>query len=126
MKFRTLPNIPKNKQLISLVFVTYEDKYDAISACEILINTSPFESLLMVLLEAWSFNKPTLVNGDCELLKDHCTLSNGGLYYSNFAEFEACLDLMLENNELCAQMGENGRRYVEDNYGWDVVEGKYL
>jgi len=33
---------------------------------------------------------------------------------------------MLENNELCARMGENGRRYVEDNYGWDVVESKYL
>lgn len=119
-------NIPISKDIISLGFVTDEDKHDAISACEILINSSPFESLSMVLLEAWSLNKPTLVNGDCGVLKDHCKLSNGGLYYLNYAEFEACLDLMLENNELCARMGENGRRYVEENYGWDLVEEKYL
>ena len=36
------------------------------------------------------------------------------------------LDLMLSSNELCARMGENGRRYVDENYGWDVVERKYL
>ncbi|MCD4674944.1 MAG: glycosyltransferase family 4 protein [Desulfobacula sp.] len=119
-------NIPKNKYIISLGFVTDEDKYGAISACDILINSSPFESLSMVLLEAWSLNKPTLVNGNCGVLKDHCILSNGGLYYSNYAEFESCLDLMLSNRELCVRMGENGRRYVEANYGWDVVEGKYL
>ena len=119
-------DIPKNKDIISLGFVTDEDKHNAISACDILINPSPFESLSMVLLEAWSLSKPTVVNGGCGVLKDHCILSNGGLYYSNYAEFEACLDLMLSNNELCARMGENGRRYVEANYGWDVVKGKYL
>jgi len=36
-----------------------------------------------------------------------------------------CLDLMLEIYELCVRMGENGRRHVEENYGWDVVERKY-
>lgn len=119
-------NIPKNKDIISLGFVTDEDKHNAMSACHILINSSPFESLSMVLLEAWSLSKPTLVNADCRVLKDHCILSNGGLYYSNYAEFEACLDLILENNELCARMGENGRKYVEKIYRWDVVESKYL
>jgi len=119
-------NIPKTKDIISLGFISDKDKHDAISASEILINSSPFESLSMVLLEAWSLNKPTLINGNCGVLKDHCILSNGGLYYSNYAEFEACLDLMLENSELCARMGENGRQYVEENYGWDVVESKYM
>lgn len=119
-------DIPKNKDIISLGFVTDEDKYNAMSACRILINPSPFESLSMVLLEAWSFNKPTLVNGNCGVLKDHCKLSNGGLYYSDYAEFEACLDLMFSNSELCARMGDNGRCYVGESYGWNVVESKYL
>ena len=119
-------DIPKNKDIISLGFVTDEDKHNTISACDILINPSSFESLSMVLLEAWSVSKPTLVNGDCGVLKDHCILSNGGLYYSNYAEFKACLELMLSNNKLCARMGENGQRYVEENYGWDAIEKKWL
>ena len=52
--------------------------------------------------------------------------SNGGLWYQNYEEFRECLTLLLSNEILRDKMGENGKRYVEENYSWNKVEEKYL
>jgi glycosyltransferase involved in cell wall biosynthesis len=67
-----------------------------------------------------------LVNGDCAVLKDQCVKANAGLYYTNYDEFEECLNFLLKNKCLRNQLGRNGNKYSKDNYGWDVIEGKYL
>ena len=123
---KAVMELPTNPDILYLGFLSEGDKFDGIKAAKILIMPSEYESYSIVVTEALSLGTPTLVNGKCAVLKGHCLRSNGGLYYNNYDEFRECLNLLLSNSQIRAQMGENGRRYVEENYGWDVVESKYL
>lgn len=114
-------HVPKTEDIISLGFVSDEDKFNGLAACEFLILPSQFESLSMVVLEAMKLGKPVLVNGKCDVLKGHCVRSNGGLYYTNYYEFEGCTQYLLEHVQQCINMGQNGQLYVEKNYQWDVI-----
>ena len=65
-----------------------------------------------------------LLNGECEVLKEHAVLSNGGLYFENKYEFIETLNFIITHPEISKKMGENGIKYVENNYKWDVVMEK--
>ena len=54
--------IPKHPDIISLGFVTDEDKFDGISGAKALILPSKFESLSISVLEAMTLSKPVIVN----------------------------------------------------------------
>ena len=108
-----------------LGFVPLQDKFNAYAAAAALCQPSLQESFSLVLMEAWVTQTPALVHGDCAVTREHCTRSNGGLYFTNCAEFEACLDLMLGRPGLRAALGQNGRRYVLENYRWDVITDRY-
>jgi glycosyltransferase involved in cell wall biosynthesis len=70
--------------------------------------------------------KPVLANALCDVLKGQCRRSNGGLYYENYPEFREALRLLLDSPRLRRELGQNGRRYFEANYSWEVIERKYL
>jgi glycosyltransferase involved in cell wall biosynthesis len=53
-----------------------------------------------------------------------CLRSGGGLFYHGYAEFAEALKLMLSRPEVGRTLGAQGRRYVEDEYSWERVEGK--
>jgi glycosyltransferase involved in cell wall biosynthesis len=80
----------------------------------------------MVTLEAWALGRPVLANARCEVLQGQCRRSNGGLFYENYPEFRESLKLLLASDKLRRRLGENGQRYFEANYTWDIIEGKYL
>lgn len=113
--------IPKNNDIISLGFVDDQDKFDGIAAAKVLVLPSRFESLSMVVLEAMSVDTLVLVNGECEVLKGHCTKSNGALYYKNYFEFEGALNYLLTHPVETNAMRQNAKAYVHDNYRWDVI-----
>lgn len=117
--------VPKHPDIIPLGFVSEQDKFDGIKACKLLVLPSKYESLSMAIMEAWLCDNAVLVNGNCDVLKGQVIRSNGGLYYTNYEEFKESLNLMLDNSLLRDRMGENGRKFVEENYGWDMVEQKY-
>jgi len=48
------------------------------------------------------------------------------LWYENYDEFKASLDLLLANDKLRKKLGENGKGYIEKNYSRELVEKKYL
>ena len=98
-----------------------QDKFDGIAAAEVLVLPSRFESLSMVVLEAMSVDTLVLVNGECEVLKGHCTKSNGALYYKNYFEFEGALNYLLTHPVETNVMKQNAKAYVHDNYRWDVI-----
>ena len=79
----------------------------------------------MALTEAWALRCAALVQGRCEVLSGHADRSGGALKYEGFAEFEAAVDLLLENQEIIAELGTNGRSYVEENYQWEHVIFRY-
>lgn len=117
-------DIPNSTDIVSLGFVSDEDKYDGIMGAKALLLPSKYESLSLSVLEAMAEGVPVIVNGECEVLKGHCLKSNAGLYYSGSRQFELCLERLLEDNDLRAAMGRNGIEYVKNNYKWDVLIGK--
>ena len=118
--------LPQHPRIRHLGYVTDEDKFDAIAAAEALIMPSYFESLSMVVLEAWGLGRPVLVNAKCDVLVGQSLRSNAGLYYANVREFAAALDRLLDSPQLAASLGTNGRAYFQRHYTWPVIEGKYL
>ena len=118
-------SIPKHKDIISLGFVSEEEKYAVLRECELFVLPSHFESLSIVVLEAFEFRKPVLVSGHCAVLKGHCEKSNGGLYFYGNEDFCECLDLLINNEDLRKSMGNNGKDYVDKNYQWDIIIDKF-
>jgi glycosyltransferase involved in cell wall biosynthesis len=119
-------DIPENQDILTLGFVSEQDKYNGMAGSKILVLPSHFESLSMSVLESLGMRIPVLVSGRSEVLKGHCLRSNAGLYYTNYQEFSMCLNLMLENNPMYNQMGENGEKYISYYYTWDKVIDKYV
>jgi len=117
--------VPDHPRIRHLGFVTDDEKFDAIAGASALIMPSPFESLSMVVLEAWAQGRPVLVNGRCEVLLGQCLRANGGLYYQTGAEFSAALQLLLEDTALATRLGRNGQAYCRREYAWPVIERKY-
>lgn len=120
-------NIPRsqNKNIIDLGFVPIQDKYDAYSAATVLCQPSVNESFSIVIMESWLCGTPVLVHANCEVTRDHCIKSNGGLYFNNYEEFKECINFYRMNPHLARKMGNNGRDYVINNYAWNKVVEKY-
>lgn len=121
-------DIPQIHGIRALGFVSDEEKYQAIAGAKALILPSRFESLSIAVLEAMKMGTPVIVNGACEVLKGHCIRSNGGgMWYTNYEEFEDCMDKMEGISR--DDMGKRARTYVIENYEWNKVEsdfGKFL
>lgn len=118
--------VPDSPRVRHLGFLDDADKFDAIAASEVLIMPSQFESLSMVALEAWALGRPVLANGRCDVLRGQAIRSNAGLYYVNRQEFYEALHLVETDRRLALALGENGRVFYRNNYGWPVIERKYL
>jgi glycosyltransferase involved in cell wall biosynthesis len=117
--------IPAEPGVRYLGFLSESDKAGALEGAELLVMPSELESLSMVTLEAWSMGKPVLANGKCDVLRGQCRRSNAGLYFDDYYEFQGALALLEASPDLRAGLGENGRRFYQENYRWEVVEGKY-
>jgi glycosyltransferase involved in cell wall biosynthesis len=119
-------NIQQHPRIHTLGFVSEAEKIEAIRQAAVLVNPSTYESLSLVILEAWQQSVPVLVNGRSDVLAGHCVSSNGGLYYTSYEEFRLCLDALLNQEPLRAALGRQGQRYVNERYSWDTVEKTYV
>jgi len=118
-------SVPQNENIITPGFVSEELKFSAMAAAKLMIMPSVFESLNIVILESWLCGTPVLVNGSCDVLKAHCRRSNGGLWYDNFTEFEACLRFLINNEDASVKLAQSGKKYVEQNYSWERIISVY-
>lgn len=116
--------VPFHDDIISLGRVDEEEKWDALAACDWLVMPSQFESLSMALLEAWLTERPVLVNGRCAVLRHQCEKSDGGLWYTDEAEWNSALSAVSDIEK--RRLGRQGREYAEKFYSWDRVENAYL
>ena len=117
--------VPSHPRIRHLGYVSDEDKYDVLAGAEALVMPSYFESLSMVMIEAWALGVPVLANGRCDVLAGQCLRSNGGLFYASGREFEAMLDRLIDDPALAVELGENGRAFYEAHYEWPVIERTY-
>lgn len=108
-----------------LGYLAEEDKQAALAGATVVVCPSSFESLSIVLLEAFALGIPALANARSPVLKDHCLRSNAGLFYEDEEEFGEALDLLARDATLRRALGENGRAYVGHSYRWDTVLARY-
>jgi glycosyltransferase involved in cell wall biosynthesis len=121
---KSVINIPRDPLVRYLGFVSEEEKFSALRQATLLVMPSPYESLSVIVLEAWAMGRAVLANARCKVLEGQCRRSNGGLYYEGYSEFEEALDVMLDRPELREGMGRAGRAYFEANYRWPILEEK--
>jgi len=116
--------IPDHPAIRPLGFVDDVVRDALLARAAALVMPSPYESLSMVLLEAWNRGLPALVNARCRVLRGQVERANGGLYYGNAIEFIAGLDWLLDHPEEARQLGRQGLAYVDREYLWPTVMDK--
>lgn len=114
--------VPDDPRIRHLGFVSEEEKFALIRECALLLMPSPYESLSVVVLEAWAMGRPVLVNAACRVLEGQCMRSGGGLFYRGYSEFADALRLLATDASLRAALGAAGQAYVRAEYDWEVVE----
>lgn len=103
-------------------FVSEAEKTAIIRHAKVVVNPSKFESLSLILLEAMSLKKAVLVNGLCNVLKEHAKLSgNATVAYSSERSFIKKLHNIDFNEEARKDMEERAAAYVEKNYNWNLI-----
>lgn len=120
-----LMSLPEEPYIRFAGLLSDNERLQALEAATVVACPSPYESLSLLALEAFSAGTPILANARSDVLVEHCRSSNAGLYYSSRDEFVESLMLLFRDHKLRAALGRNGRDYVRRNYRWDVVLGKY-
>lgn len=116
----TLP-IPEHPKIRALGYVSDELREALLAHARALIVPSRYESLSMVLLEAWNHAVPALVNADCAVLAGQVRRANAGLWYRSSAQFQEALDYLVTNEVARDRFGRQGLAYVDREYRWPTV-----
>jgi glycosyltransferase involved in cell wall biosynthesis len=114
----TIPNHPRIR---ALGYVADDVRRALLSHARALVVPSPYESLSIVLLEAWNHATPALVNAYCKVLQGQVRRASGGLYYRSSREFQEALSWLLANDAGRRELGEQGLAYVDCEYRWPTV-----
>lgn len=111
-----------NLEFIGLVPYDKINRYYEKSS--ILINTSLNEGFPNTFLEAWGNYVPVVSLGfdPDEIICNHKL----GFHSKTFDQLVEKTKTLLTNQELCKEMGENGRRYVENEHEINYVVNKYI
>jgi glycosyltransferase involved in cell wall biosynthesis len=113
--------IPSHPQIRALGYVPDELRDSLLAHAQALLVPSWYESLSIVLLQAWNYAVPALVNGRCRVLAGQVTRANGGLYYMFPAEFDEAADYLLTRQQERDALGRQGLAYVDREYRWPTV-----
>jgi len=113
--------IPSNPRILALGYVSNDVREALLAHARALVVPSWYESLSIVLLEAWNHGIPALVNGRCKVLAGQVRRANGGLYYMFPAEFDEAADFLLTRPAERDAMGRQGLAYVDREYRWPTV-----
>ncbi len=113
-------DLPAHPKIRHLGYVSEDEKSSLLEGADVLLMPSRYESLSMIVLEAWALGRPVLANAACAVLLGQCRRSNGGLYYRDYAEFRLMLRKLMGDPGLRAELGAHGEAYVTANYSWEI------
>jgi glycosyltransferase involved in cell wall biosynthesis len=113
--------VPDHPLVRCLGYVADDVRDALLSHTAALAVPSPYESLSLVLLEAWNHGRPAIVNGRCRVLRGQARRAHGALYYRDFDEFACGLRYLLSHPGDARRLGEQGRAYVDREYRWPEV-----
>lgn len=109
--------LPKSPDIEYLGFVDDARKQALMAGANAFVLPSRYESFSIVTLEAMAQRTPVLVNGQCEVMRDHIEHSGGGFHYADRDDLVAKMERLctLDADERL-RMGSAGRDYVLANY----------
>ena len=113
--------VPDHPRIRALGYVSDRMREALLAHARVLIVPSRYESLSIVLLEAWNHGVPAVVNAECKVLEGQVRRANGGLVYRSAAEFQVAIDYLLSHPAERAGLGRQGRAYVDREYRWPTV-----
>jgi glycosyltransferase involved in cell wall biosynthesis len=114
------------EHLIDLGFVSEQEKHDAMAGAVAFCHPSVNESLGIVLLESWLAGRPTLVHDRGVVLRDQTQRAEAGLWFRDYPEFQECLDLLVDQPGLAAQLGASGRAFTLREYSPGAVQARLM
>ncbi len=110
------------EHVLDIGFASEEEKQQAMAGAVAFCHPSTNESLSIVILESWLAGTPVLVSANGSVMPYQCKRSNGGLWFSNYPEFEEALQLVLDHPDVGEAMAKSGREFVLREYSWKNVE----
>lgn len=119
-------DIARCADVMDLGYVSDAVMLEAYHSAGLVCQPSINESFAIVLMEAWLVSTPVLVNAKCPVTCDHVRRSGGGLWFSDYFEFEACVERLTSDAALARKMGDCGRRYVLSSFRWEDVLDRFL
>jgi glycosyltransferase involved in cell wall biosynthesis len=117
--------VPEEPYLRQAGMLPERDRMIAFEAADITIAPAPDDLLAQPVLESMAVGTPGLASARNASAVAHCRRANAGLFYENREEFVEAMRLMARDSHLREQLGEAGRRYVEQHYRWDAVIARF-
>jgi glycosyltransferase involved in cell wall biosynthesis len=113
--------LPDRRDVVALGRIPDTEKYAALAAADALVLPSRFESLGIVLLEAWQVGTPVVVRADNPVTAGQVERSGGGLMYRDAESFGDALDRAIVAGDA---LGAAGRAWVERESSWDAFDAR--
>ncbi len=117
---------PNNPAFENRGFVSELEKANLYAGALALCQPSVNESFSLTMMESWLAGRPSLVHAHCAVTRGHVKRARGGLWFETYGEFRGALNWFQRNSQLARRMGQNGRKYVQNNYTWPVVADRFL
>jgi glycosyltransferase involved in cell wall biosynthesis len=113
-----------------VIFISWLSNLDfvrKISDCIVYALPSLYETFGIVILEAMALGKP-IIASNIPGPKDVITHGKDGFLFEieTIVELKRYLEILLEDEELRKEMGENARRTVEESYTFEKVADLYI
>ena len=102
-----------------------EEKFALLAACDVLLMPSAYESLSVIVLEAWAMGRPVLVNAACRVLEGPVRAQRRRALLPRVRRVRGgAARAWCAIRALGSALGAAGRDYVRREYDWDVVESR--
>ena len=107
-------------------FVSGDLKAQILQAADVFVLPSYYENFGIAVAEAMMAGKPVVISDQVHIWEDIQTSKSGWVTTCDQADIVQNLtEALADATERC-QRGDNGRRFAQENYGWDAIASRML